>query len=137
MFELPIVMYKSLPAGDFLNKVNIDFKNLSISYWCDVMPVSKSPWIECRPQLPTLKSGQWLCFSLCIDLIRDIPINIMVIHSKHFHSWFIKIFDSIDYFTRQDIDAWTKSKAGISVSCRNSCWINIVETDNNVRLNFV
>ena len=46
-----------LRAGNLLNSLNIDFKILPISYWFEVMPVSKAPWIERRPQLPTLKSG--------------------------------------------------------------------------------
>ena len=57
MFELLIVMYKSLRACDLLNNLNIDFKILPISHWFEVMPVSKAPWIECRPQLTTFKSG--------------------------------------------------------------------------------
>ena len=56
-FELHTIMYKSLRAGNLLNSLNIDFKILPISYWFEVMPVSKAPWIERRPQLPTLKSG--------------------------------------------------------------------------------
>ena len=55
--ELLIVMYKSLHAGDLLNNLNINFQILPTSHWFEVMPVSKAPWIEWRPQLPTLKSG--------------------------------------------------------------------------------
>ena len=93
-----------------------------------------------RMQATTANIEKWsmiMFFSLYINLIEDTPINIKAIHSKHYHSWCIKIFDWIDYFTRQDIGIRTKNKGGVQASCRCSSLINIVETDMNAHLVFV
>ena len=80
-------MYKSLCAGNLLNNLNINFKILPISYWFEVMAVSKSPWIECRPQLPTLKSVAWLSLclslSLSVSLCLSLSLSALILSNTH------------------------------------------------------